>query len=125
MAKTKLEIINLNLGIQITEDEIHPKTAENIQTRIKTIQKEKQLITKHIKEEQHNLSEIAQKCFKLLLETQPNKIAADRLLGDSNLNLSSLIQAINKYIKNNYQDTMELKKSKIKGKTHYYLGVIH
>jgi signal recognition particle subunit SEC65 len=125
MTKTKLEIINLNLGIQTTEDEIHPKTEENIQARIKTIQKEKQLIIKHIKKEQQDLSETAQKCFKLLLESQPNKITADQLLGNTNLNLSNLIQAINKYIKNNYQGTMELKKSKIKGKTHYYLNTIY
>jgi len=126
MIKDKIKIINLNLGISITDDQIHPETKQKIQNTIQIIQKEKKVVVSLIKKrQQKRLQKAAQKCLKQLVEAQPRKIDAQDLLKESGIeNLSSLIQAINRYIKNNYRNTIILKKSRTNNKTNYYV-IVH
>ena len=109
MSKKKLDIIELNLGEDVSDltatPPINSETQENINKKIRLAKQETdaiQRVKNKRNEQQKQKEDIINTCFKLLLETTENdgKISADKIkeiIGE--MNLSSVILMIKNLIK--------------------------
>jgi hypothetical protein len=130
MAKEKLKIIELDLGIDIDNTlqpmPIRSETKQQITETIKLAKLEQDAInklrTKKKHKEQKQLNTII-RCYKALYDSTKNNttISASELIKISETdNLSGLIIRLNNYIKKRGTH-YKIKKKRIKGQTHYTL----
>ena len=123
--KKKIEIINLELGIEPTKLTIPPvlnqETANKIDELIQNEVKEQNVEQKEQKIiEQQQKEDITDKCLHLLLESRGNGIPSEELVKLSNNNLSSLILRLNNLIKKRGA-LWKIKKKRVQGKTFYII----
>lgn len=126
MVKTKIEIIEIDLDINIEEEiekaskNISSETKKAIEDTITEIkEKNKEKDEKKKEKEQKNSS--LNSCIEILLESNKNNpVPSDKLLEMSNSDkLSPLILRISNKLKKD--GTGQVKKVKVEKNTHYYI----
>lgn len=121
--KKKLDVINLELGIEpdklITPPGVTEKTQQKLSEIIEFKQEEQQV-------QQHKIAaaelkeEVADKALHLLLEEGMDGVPVEELNKLANGNLSGLILRVNNLIKKR-GDLWKLKKKTMRGKAYYIL----
>lgn len=130
MAKRKLEIIELNLGIDPDEVlrpiPIEPDTKQRITETVKLAKLEQDAINKlkaKKKDKEQKQLDVITRCYRILHNSAKKNatVPAQRLLEISQTdNLSGLMTRIRNYIKKRGAH-YKIKKRKVKGQTHYTL----
>ena len=125
--KPKLEVIEIQLGIDpIPIGDIHPETKEKIKNLVEFTVKEKQALDQ-IKLRPEQTKKAYSMLYAKMEETKLNPgdnhiLAKDLIYETRTTNLSTLIQALNKHIKEK-GNIWKLKRKIIKGENAYFLTV--
>lgn len=130
MGKKKLDVVELELGVDVTDvtarPKLHPETEENIARRIRLAKQEtdaiKRLHEKRDKERQDK-EKATEQCFRLLLDANKKgeKVPVAKLITKAgDMTLSTLILRLNNLIKKR-GELWKIKKTQSKKKMYYHL----